>query len=244
MPAPMFFFPGLVENKPATFNAVGLSGLLRDGEPGANWFDCANAYPGSPDKPNGAFACIMPTMESAPIPLGYSPDKQEWTPCPGDKAKGVEPGRYWMGREKARPVTPKDLQRAKTLPGSEPLTLSDGQEWLLPIGLRLPHVFCLDADGEMGRKPQAKFAAIYERCQAASEFRWSNDLPWMQACEFVAEMLAHNYRVTKEICFWLGLFGTDSAIAAYDHCSGDTLRREAQKKIEAEEAAKTPVTTT
>lgn len=232
MPAPMFFFPGLVANKPATFDAVGLSGLLRDGEPGANWFDCTNAYPGGPDKPNGAFACIMPTMESAPIPLGYSPDNQEWTPCPGDKSKGVEPGRYWMGREKARPITPKDLQRANILSGSEPFMLADGQQWLLPVGLNLPHVHAIDLDGEFSRRPAAKYAAVYERTRWARETRSTVNMLWVDVNAYVAEMLAHNYRVTTEICYWLGLFGDQESIDALDFTTGRKMLAELQKKTD------------
>lgn len=235
----LLFLPGCETKMPTAFVNAGLSGLWHADGPAPLWFDATNYWPGSSDGvKQGLFATFGETLDATPG-LGYLPESQDWFPCPGDKAKGIEPGRYWMGRQRDVPVKPSDLQRKVTLPGSDAVLMSDGQEWLLPIGLRLPHVFGQSPDGSLTQKPAAKYAAIYEVCKAASAFRWDNDLPWIDACTFVAEMLAHNYRITKEIAIWLGLFGTDTTIAAYDHCSGDTLLKELKKKTDTNAAATT-----
>lgn len=87
--------------------------------------------------------------------IGYYPETQQWQQAPS--------GGYWVGRQTDEPTRPVDVQREEVVAGHS-VTMSDGQEWLIPVarafpqGSALPQKLRLGPDGELVAETLPKFA--------------------------------------------------------------------------------------
>lgn len=248
MPHYLLFFPDRPSADPANFAAVGLADLLRPGDDQPKHFDSANGGP--LELPGGLWTWTDPNLpgmrtERNPRP-GYFPDDQEWTPAPADPSRRLPQGRYWIGREKGKPITPADIARweaGSTEQGppfrGRPVPMADGQAWTAPNCLALPHRYALDSDGAEVRRVKEEHAAIYQRAtwalaEAEKSLRDGTDMPESECRRYCAEMLGHNYRINWEIAHWLGLFDDECwlplLLQTIDHEKLNSIREEVKKK--------------
>ena len=134
----------------------------------------------------------------------------QWTPA---KAyDDLEAGRFWMGRDPRRPVSPAGLLKRKHF-GGVPVRMDDGQSWQVPIARQLPHKF-----GVAGREVKAEFAAFYARAEhyynEVLNVRQGLGLELEGVYPFACQALALNYRVNEDIVDWLGLLSDDNMLFA------------------------------
>ena len=143
--------------------------------------------------------------------VGYYPEKQTW--CQ------ILDGRMWLGWETENPPTPIDLQR-KELHNGHPVTLADGNTWIVPVirtligQTTLPTVFGCNASGQVVREkvlPAFKrlwdlTQRLYKAVQGFDESLISGE----ETIELLCSGLAMNYRVS----FWevmnLGILTTEN----------------------------------
>ncbi len=220
--------------------AAGLAHALDD----RRSVNCLHTFSGPGDSPG-----VVCTVDDKLHPA-YKPAEQTWRKGPGGKywvgmAKGAKtwgvaggdvgsksPTDSPLPTPHSQPATPHSppatpnslLARSRQYPG-QPVTLLDGNEWLVPRchGIledrpaMLPRVLDLADDGETAiTRVHPRFARL---CEDAARF-------WMQFCgilpdadrlspdqlvQLAVDALAVNYRVGKtEVVALLGLFDTDS----------------------------------
>lgn len=141
--------------------------------------------------------------------LNYDSGQQEWKPA---VPCGDEPAqRYWLGFWKESPITPRDLIRPQTTPGTE---LPIGQyAWRIPSADLLPAVAVLGITGEWTTEVRPDYreywsAAETMRATLAAGF---DELEMDAVCEFCLKALSVNYRLTREVASHLQIFSTETA---------------------------------
>jgi len=127
----------------------------------------------------------------------YSPTRQYWhkSTC----------GEYWIGWSKDSLPSADDLKRPKTLDGDW-VEIADGRKFLVPI-IHPPTSTIPRARG-WGENGEVKLVTLprYERIMAAGELYYdkvANSQPlgfWNEWEEFLAGLLAVNYRIGLEEC--------------------------------------------
>jgi len=137
----------------------------------------------------------------------FDPGSQTWRQLPGSP--------LWLGTEDHDPLCPEDIQRTKIY-RSNPVTLEDGQEWLIPVANALPHYWGIDDEGQFSRRPKGDFAEfcgkaetlfkVFNRQQADGE-PWTLETDW----DYLNYALQLNYKLTPQIVTALQLIGDDSA---------------------------------
>lgn len=184
---------------------------------------------GGPDGKVGQMISVHPSRGVAggeEAATGYWPDRQTWTkvkeagpPIKDEKGKitGYEDGPtlYWIGREKASPPTPLDVQREKLIYG-HPVKLADGKEWTIPVvgpyQTRLPRTFAPAPGKRLTMVVREQYAAIFtesEKWHALA--RTPNaEYDWHDAFSYAVGLLGVNYRVGFWEVLALGLIDTDN----------------------------------
>jgi hypothetical protein len=223
------FIPAIVGANPQHLVPVGLGELLRTGDPGPQMAEI-------PDRgPNGGPGLLFTWGVNA----AFRPGELKWQPAKADKAAGLNAGRFWWGYDPKNPPTPEDLKRKVQLSG-ELLTLN-GQQWLFPNCMKLPHDFILDADGDEVREVQPAYRSIYDRAMWAfnvvkQQVMTREPVPEADCRKYCAEMLALNYRVFRDLIAELRLFNDDNWFAVLartvDFYSLIEIEAEVKKKRE------------
>lgn len=151
-------------------------------------------------------------------------------------------GRFWLGREKGRPVRPSDLQRPVVHAGHA-VRLADGQEWTIPVARQLPQLLGLNDAGDFARRPRPEYAEFWRDAERAlSEWCFGEGIPYAAGWEFCCKALGLNYRVDRAICDWLGLFDSPSMVeTVYATVEWHSLVATLKKK-ESEGTSDTPPT--
>lgn len=176
---------------------------------------------GGPDEGHGACAywTDWERPDMAPRPPGVHLDRQTWQPA-RPRPDGSGAGRFWLGCENARPVTPPDVQRSRSFDG-EAIELADGQRWRIPKARLLPHTMELDERGQLAAQPEPRFAEYCRQSALAlgQIMAWSaagqaDQLPegWtnLAAFDFCCLALSINYRVNRDLIAWLRLLTTSN----------------------------------
>jgi len=146
------------------------------------------------------------------IAPNYNAEKQTWFPAQAVEEEDLAEGRYWYGFYNERPVTPETLQKEKTF-ASMPVTMCDGNEWLVPIADFLPHTWT--RKGKVIKKEfenysnlaQEYFDKISTYDQKGISFQVKGGF------EFCCLGLALNYRITEDIVEGLKLIDDDTFLA-------------------------------
>lgn len=212
MPSYQIFIPDVRGASPQHLRDVGLGDVL-DPDFGPTAIDAFGS-----DGPDGRSGVVFYWHDAAdpatnPQKPGMHLDSQIWTPC---KPRGNrQAGAFYFGRDKGELVKPADLARRRQLP-SLPVTLDDGQRWLVPVATRLPHRHGLDDKGEPVRRVVSRYQAWYQK---AEEFfnvflnRKADELFHLEGgFLFAIECLQMNYRVNADVIDWLELFTDDNLI--------------------------------
>ncbi|QDV50855.1 hypothetical protein [Gimesia fumaroli] len=206
-----YFIPHKNASNPDHLREVGLEMLLREGDDGPHFADLAGTGPGG--KPG---QIISWTGDG----LAYLPEQQDWIPAIPDPARNLPAERYWIGTNKGQKPTPLDLMRLPKITfDGFPLQLGDGNTWVLPNALRMPHYMGLNERGELDRFPVASCKPLYDRTLWALEhaeavFREEKELDEKAAFNYVVEMLAVNYRICPQIVSLLQLFNDENLFGA------------------------------
>ena len=234
----LLYFPGQTGADPRHFERAGLGELLRTDDLQPSFADVVDR---GPDGGAGVIAGWIDVRHPAANPrMGHFPEAQTWEPCKPDASRKLPAGRFWLGREAARPPGPEQLARDVQLAGFEHL-LADGNLWLAPNILLLPHRYALGEDDQEIRVVKASHASIFERglwCYRAieAEVRENAPRPGKLLREYCAEMLALNYRVNREISYWLGLWDDDDetwwqfALKTVDWLALQAIENDVKKK--------------
>lgn len=169
-------------SRESALEAHGLSGLL---DPGA---DRPVITTGEGPTGEGTLVAWEPSFR-------YDAD-QTWHDCGG----------WWLGWD-TQP-TPEDLLRPQCQ-DSFPVTLEDGNEWLVPLVRRLPEIYGLpNGDGKMTRKPHPKYTDYCNFVYDTVIGQWFHQEHTDEelVAQFCGRALAINYRINWHIGLALGLF--------------------------------------
>ena len=148
-------------------------------------------------------------------PVQYHVGERTWIPCAFDKDRNLSKGRFYWGLAGGRWPLPSELERKNTVRGSL-RTLGDGQEWLVPNMVALPHRLTIDDDtGDPIREVSPDWKALYEKMVwACEQCRMSvendSELDEAKCWHYLADILAVNYRVNREIVFKMRLLTDDN----------------------------------
>lgn len=185
--------------------------------------------------PDGEHGTLVTFCGAVPLPPPpYDEAKQTWLAAPPDGE--LEAGRYWLGYVNDAKPSAGELQRG-TLFDGEPVTLRDGNQWVVPISGFLPKR--LTRDRTTGEEIEA----------VADEHRdfdtWSNAILDLfmssgflemvtrekvvhipKGLRYAALALAKNYRVNLDVIDCLDLVGGHEAFdVARVACGMLTLER-------------------
>lgn len=218
------YLPGKPDAKRADLASFGVAELLDVGDSDPHFFPVAGS--GGPDGGSGALCQLQKELDpekqsSNPAP-GYLPERQTW--------RQSLDGKYWLGWETANPPTEAELARNRQLTGRAAVLVpaKDGQPAELFV---IPNTFAQlarmkkNADGKWEPSAeyihddlQAKAAPMMVMLEETIERQvlleqagedeqcippdtWDDNA----ALDFVAELLAINYRVNDFILGELGL---------------------------------------
>jgi hypothetical protein len=230
----LYYLPGAAGGGSGNLAALGLADRLAG--PGLS----TRGVLGGPDGGNGSIVGIVAVGRETEV--GYFPDRQTWV-----KPAGKD---YWLGWEEASPPTPGDLARPSQLPG-HPVTLADGQEWVVPIARLLPRALGLAADGSEVQETLPRYRHL---CATTDRFwEWHREMWAARAAEArgeapepyrsptedelwqaASEALGVNYRVSRVELAALRVLTVPNAVAIIwallDGPAIEEAAREAQKK--------------
>lgn len=219
---PIVYLPKVNTPNSDHLRAVGLEDFVDGAQ-----FNCLQPDKPAPgDNKGGSLVTWTPPGRRQPV---YDPDSQLWLPAmPMDSLKEK---RYWIGFDPLSPPRPQELIRREPYVGS-PVTLGDGQQWLIPHARELPHDLIRGEDGEWVRQVRSEFYAF-----AMTTIGWQRQFDSLEPgdvfpdetglAEFVEEALRLNYRLTPEIISHLRLFSTGptgtlyAAMIAAVHAPGE-----------------------
>lgn len=208
----LIYLPGERGSHPDVLRKVGLGELLAPDDAGPMFFD---VIAGGPDGSTGKGVLWEHDDASRRPARTINLETQEWHPA---KACGDLPaGRFWLGRERSRPVRPEDLERKVMHPGAD-VILEDRQAWHVPIARQLPRVLGLTDDGQVGGRVKDAYRDFYHAAWSIFDlFGLTPEgmaiVPEREGYEFCAQALSINYRVNRDVCDFLGLIGTAALVA-------------------------------
>lgn len=209
------YFPGAAGYSDDHLRGAGLGDLLDDVAP--SWHDF---LPG-PDGGAGV-ACAWATR---PILSG----EFEWQ---------KQPAGYWLGKAAGETPRPAWFARARQQLGAD-VVLADGHAWQIPIARQLPEILRLDAGGQWRGAVAPAYKAFYDLAWKALDWFVADAsgtmwVSYQDGADFIAQALAVNYRITRELASWLGLIRSDLFWpVARVVTEFDELLAGAQKKIAA-----------
>ena len=152
-------------------------------------------------------------------------------------ADGVEGKEWWhglhgvsIGWDADNPPTPECLMRNgrradEPQISSFPVTLEDGNTWLVPIARLLPQAWTQGPDGMPMLAPKSAFAWYWEQTTAMvrriASGEFAPDNPPQECFELAVRALAMNYRICPEVIYATGLLAAGDAVkiiaAACEH---------------------------
>lgn len=154
--------------------------------------------------------------------VGFHPERQTWRKIPGLAKPGAAVGMY----TDARP-TPSELVRDDGLSQSHPVRLRDGQEYFIPIAIKLPRATDIGDDGEwrigevinthntLWTLAQEWFDRIMGSLRRATDGdddgREVAQFKFAELCDGALLALSANYRLGKAEVALLGLFDNNVA---------------------------------
>lgn len=199
----LYFIAGVTKIEEDEIRAAGLGSSC-----GGMYFARREHGSGPGGKPGQLFAAYPGAMPSG-LRIDYRPDEQVWRECNG--------GKFWVGCWKDAKPGPADLEREEMIEGHW-VRLDGEHDWLVPVartaggGTRFPQVIRFDRDGGLEYEVRADLAGMYHRAEvmfqriAAQESRF----PYRDLCDFLADAIAVNYRVSKWEIGLLGVFQTET----------------------------------
>jgi hypothetical protein len=208
------YIPGIRGASLEPLRQLGLSDLL-DAQTTCMTID---VHRDGPD--GGAGVCFhweSPVADApgSPAPPGVHLEDQIWQPCKPNVAAGRQAAAFWLGRPKGDFVSPATLSRPRQLP-STAVRLADGNDWLVPIAVKLPHKITLDADGEPIRKVASRYEQFYQRAEKYFALlrghRRGEERELAGAYHFAVEALAFNYRFNRDVADFLDLFTEENLL--------------------------------
>lgn len=187
---------------PQLLQQLGLAGLCADGDQGS----ITPVLAEGPDDGGGLL-----------IEFGKPTGKWKasvWDPCWPDPKLNLPAGRFWWGFPKSG-LKPEMLAYQRQFEGTA-RRLGDGNVWMLPNMLSLPHRFTGDPQtGLEVREVHPDWTHLYERlvwafdwCQLAIE-KGLHVLPETECREYLCEVLGVNYRINRELVLRLRLLDGD-----------------------------------
>lgn len=195
---------------------------------------------GGPDGKVGQLVAVLPprgVVGGEEANAGYWPDRQTWTEVKDTADKTL----YWIGREKASPPTPLDVQREKIIYG-HPVKLADGKEWIIPVvgpyNTRLPRTFAPAPGKRLTMVVREQYQAIFTESEKWHTIARTQgaEYDWHEAFSYAFGLLGVNYRVGFWEVLTLGLIDTDNfwAVAAASFGAPDLAKvlRADQKKMQ------------
>lgn len=123
--------------------------------------------------------------------LLYKADEQTW-------AGPFNEGRYWIGLWDDAHPGPVDLARSQQIAGT-PVTLLDGNDWLIPAWRMAPMALTMGNNGEVQQEPLPLRLRLHSRIeQIAALFESSKDttveFDLAELLRIIADVLSVNYR--------------------------------------------------
>jgi hypothetical protein len=220
MPHYSIYIPNVQGADNAHLERVGLGELCTD--KGPEWCQVLQNGPDGGRGMVGMWRTNHPELD----PLwGVQLDKQKWLPGPANK-NGRKKGDFWIGWETERPPKPDDLRRAKMHSGGY-VTLRDGNHWLIPEAIQLPHLVGIDEDtGDVALQYSPEYESfcraseqyamlICQRIGALEQLRTQRpnipedqvavDFVLADAWTYCCDAIALNYRVNAEVISLLKL---------------------------------------
>ena len=210
MPGFAIYIPNKTGAKPEHLDDVGLSLLRRDRCP-----EFADLVAGTPDGGRGIIGLWRTLSDNG----GFAASGYRWTPAKADKSRGLAAKRFFVGIPTGG-IRPQEIERKPTYRGYA-IPLADGQRWVIPPAVSLPHKHGLDEEGtptrviedawlgywDRSEKFAVEFFAAVDRLGAgATETKFTLADAWSFACE----ALSINYRLSPEIIDALGLLNDDA----------------------------------
>ena len=128
----------------------------------------------------------------------YVPKTQTWHAVRTVDAAAAAPV-YWIGFETANRPTPEDLER-KANPLGSPVRLGDGNEWIVPeVAAHLPIRFCRRGS-EFQPQYLPEHQPLVDRARDWYRRFEADSIAYLPSeyFEFVADVLALNYRVGRD----------------------------------------------
>ena len=181
------------------------------------------AHVGLPDHAAGAFAVALAdgpdgkggqlyawVAGTARHRLHYNADEQDWIPAVPHHDQPAE--RYWIGFWKDSPVTPRDIMRPRTTPGTE---LPIGKHaWRIPAADLLPAVAAFMPDGTWATEVEDEYR---EYRSAVETIRLTlaagyEDMELADIFSFDLQALQVNYRLPREVAQHMRVLTTESAV--------------------------------
>lgn len=229
------YLPGYAGKDKAKLVEVGLGSLL-DASVDPIFSACAKG----PDGGSGSLVTFCGFVPDAP--RSFDAELQQWQAAARDG--DLAAGRYWLGYVKADKPTAGDLQRA-ILIESEPVTLEDGNRWMVPCCEYAPRRLTRDRDtGAEVRKVKDEHARWVEWSNEIFEKIIEHDYAALarsgyvvriaNGMQYAALTLSKNYRVNTDVCDLLNLLDENQVAEIILVATGVMLRArlltEAKKK--------------
>jgi hypothetical protein len=149
-----------------------------------------------PGRQSGRLLAVVPPAENGgdSATLRHFPNGQEWRPIEvGDKV------RYWLGWEKDRKPTQRDVARSEAIDGFD-VKLADGNRWKIPAVKAqwdtLPRVIGLGADGKIEYRPVSGNEALILEAELWFNLFWAGEkITYEGWRRFISHVLTLNYHV-------------------------------------------------
>lgn len=232
----MVYFPGARRADASLLDDAGLADLRLDEDP-------HGLETSGPDGGRGALLAWQRVDGSDPV-MAYDDVRQFWQEAPG--------GKFWLGAERRRPVTPDDIRRPQTY-SSLPAVLADGQTWSIPVAAHMPAIWGCDERGVLVRKVRPEYEsysraaeqvyrAVYEAGQQAIAGDAPDALPLPDAWDFCCAALGMNYRLAPAVIAFLGLIDDETFVRILHASIEMPLIEHVEDELSKKECAAIPAT--
>ena len=190
------YLPGRTGANPKHLADVGLGELLAPGDDAPMFTDLSQG-------PDGAHGMAVHWDAALPPAIDWQPAARRKEP----RAEVL----FWFGRTPDVALGPAHFARKRQLRGT-PVTLADGNAWLVPIARQVPQTLGMRADGAWEGETLPQYVPFFDACWKFWETMTAPEdtvISWVDACAFIAMALSINYRVNADVIGWLRLVRTD-----------------------------------
>jgi len=219
------YFPGVQGSSPQHFDRVGLVGLAENAQ-------FCDVLQHGPDGGRGVVA-TWPTGKTATDSHPGMHEAIRWVAAKPDEERKLAAGRFWMGFDEARPLTPVDVARKAQAEGCWRV-LRDGQAWKIPSCPRLPSRATLHpGTGKFCFATEPRYAEFARRANtyAVEMFKQFGELDLLrsvkpdieadatvgleieEAWQHCCDALSINYRLTPELIDAMELLDQTTMVA-------------------------------